>query len=460
MKNEKLTERFEEKFPALRAQTGKGAVLAAFSGGADSTALLLLLDGLRKKTPFDLWAMHVHHGLRGEEADRDELFCRSLCEERGIRYLCERVDVRAYAEKEKKSVEEAARILRYRALERAANERGACIVTAHHAGDQLETMLFRIARGCGGAGLSGIPERRGAIVRPLLCFTKDELLAFLAERGQDWVTDSTNDIDDCARNGIRHKAIPALREVCPEAEKNAASLARRLREDEEYLSSLLPEGPIDGETLASLPAPLRKRAIARTYAAYFGASAPMLESDHVEALCGLIRRRAFGKKLSLPGKVCAVFDRNGLTIRPEGRREEAHMIALHEGENPLWDGERSVYMMKERSFFEFWAKIEKIHTLFTKVEINSATMDGEPFARTCREGDRLRSGGMTHIMRKLLQEVCPDAAKRKDYPIVCDGAGVLWLPGRAPRDGSAGGTETKKEDKLYLIIGEKGHGLP
>ena len=179
-------------------------VVAALSGGADSVALLLALHTLG----YAVRACHVHHGLRGDEADRDETFCRALCDAQHIALDVRRVDAAAHAREHGLSIETAAREVRYAALEAAAG--GSVIATAHTANDNLETMLFHLARGTGAAGLAGIPPVRGSIVRPLLACTRDEVEDFLASRGQGFVVDSTNLSADYTRNQIRLTAVPAL----------------------------------------------------------------------------------------------------------------------------------------------------------------------------------------------------------------------------------------------------------
>ena len=159
-------------------------VLVALSGGADSTALLLSL----RELGYPVRAFHLNHCLRGAESDRDEAFCRRLCEKLGVELTVERVDIAAAAGDS--AVEETARRIRYARLEHAAH--GAKIAVAHNADDNLETMLFHLVRGTGAKGLTGIPPVRGRIIRPLIAVERSEIEAFLRERGQDFVTDSTN----------------------------------------------------------------------------------------------------------------------------------------------------------------------------------------------------------------------------------------------------------------------------
>ncbi|MBP5254091.1 MAG: tRNA lysidine(34) synthetase TilS [Lachnospiraceae bacterium] len=205
-------------------------VLAGVSGGADSVALLLVLQALAGELGLsEVAAVHVHHGIRGGEADRDATFVRSFCRERGVRCFLKEVDVPAYAAEARLSLEEAARILRYRAFDEARQEWMAehpgpvKTALAHHRDDQAETILFRLVRGSGLKGLSGMaPVRDGVYVRPLLPVGRAEIEAFLRDAGVPWVTDSTNACADASRNRIRLEVMPALAAVRPDAAEKIA----------------------------------------------------------------------------------------------------------------------------------------------------------------------------------------------------------------------------------------------
>ena len=212
----------------MMLETG-GNVLVALSGGADSTALLLSL----RELGYPVRAFHLNHCLRGAESDRDEAFCRRLCEKLGVELTVERVDIAAAAGDS--AVEETARRIRYARLEHAAH--GAKIAVAHNADDNLETMLFHLVRGTGAKGLTGIPPVRGRIIRPLIEVERREIEAFLRERGQDFVTDSTNADTAYTRNRLRQEVVPVLRELNPQAAQAAARLSRQLRQDETCLQS-------------------------------------------------------------------------------------------------------------------------------------------------------------------------------------------------------------------------------
>ena len=278
-----------------------GTVLCAVSGGADSVCLLHVLRRLRDELGFRLEAAHFNHCLRGEESDRDEAFVRSLCESLGVMAHFGRGDVAAFASENGLGTEDAARKLRYEFLERTADIAGAAaIATAHTADDNAETMLLNLARGAGLRGLSGIPERRGRVIRPMLGMTRSQVEAYLSENCLEHVEDSSNAEDDYARNRIRHHAVPALRSVNPEFSRAASRAAVLLRRDEEFLEGLArefvgkyPEG-LPCRELTGLPLPVSSRAL-RLVA---GVS---LSETHVAAALELAKGEGLGY-LDLPGQ--------------------------------------------------------------------------------------------------------------------------------------------------------------
>ena len=220
-------------------------VLVGFSGGPDSLGLLLALEEKQRELKLAfLAACHVHHGIRGAEADRDEAFCRSFCAARHIPYFSAYVDAPGAAEAAGESLETAARRLRYAELEARADtlERAySCpvkIATAHHAGDQAETVLFHLARGTGLAGLCGIPARRGRVIRPLLTCTREEILADLAGLNQTYCVDSTNSEEAMSRNYLRLSALPVFNRLNPSFCADLTGHAEAWRADEALLTSL------------------------------------------------------------------------------------------------------------------------------------------------------------------------------------------------------------------------------
>lgn len=452
-----MFDRFEKALEKCTCGRKPLSVLTALSGGADSTALLLLFAEMRKKKGIRVEAFHMNHGIRGAEADRDERFCRELCERLEIPLTVERVDVPAFCEKQKIGLEEGARILRYEALERVRKAKHLeFIATAHNGEDQLETLIFRLARGSGPRGLCGIPVQRGKIVRPLLSFEKKALEAFCLKAGAGYVTDSSNVEQTYARNKIRAQVVPVLKEICPGAVAAAGRLAESLREDEEFFSALLPAKNAGSEELRALAAPLLKRWLVRAYEDFCRKTDRKggVEWEHIEQLCVLVRQGKTGDALSLPGKVKATLGADKLRFSEDKCAAPEYEERLYFGKVPLGATGWCASLMKEKTFDEFWTKNIKIHSLFMKVALNSATINKNLIVRSRRAGDRIVFGGMTRQVSKLAAATCKDPEKRKRYPVVCDEEGVLWVPGYPARTDAQ---PVPGKEKVYVLIGEFGH---
>lgn len=198
-------------------------VIVALSGGADSVALMTLLSELK----YNIIALHCNFHLRGNESDRDEQFVIHLCKERGIRLYIKHFDTREYSQKKGISIEMAARELRYEWFNQMQQEMKAqCIAVAHHKDDQAETILLNLIRGTGMRGLTGIKPKRDNIVRPLLCVSRQDIEQYLKQKGQSFVTDSTNMEREATRNILRLDIIPQLKAINPRITDSLAETCR------------------------------------------------------------------------------------------------------------------------------------------------------------------------------------------------------------------------------------------
>lgn len=412
-------------------------VLAALSGGADSVSLLLVLQELG----YDVRAFHLNHCLRGAESDRDEAFCRELCEKRGIPLTVRRVDIAALSQG--KAVEETARRERYKLLEQASG--GCKIATAHTADDNLETVLFHLVRGSGAKGLSGIPPVRGRIIRPLLYAERRDIEAFLHENGQDYVTDSSNLCDDYTRNRLRHSVLPVLREINPASARAALRLGEQLRQDEETLSALAenclrqaanPDSSYDTRPFLRCSPAVRGRAL-RKAAERAGMPLRDLAQTHIEALGLLLESADPSASLDLP---------HGFTARREyerwrlGKREtapDAETLCLTVPFDGVWAGTNRVQLRK----------LEKSEVFYKTVNTFCADCGTIDFASLCvrarQTGDRLRltEKGGSRTLKKLMIDRKIPAAERSKLAVIADKNGVIAVQNigmdlsRAPQNG-------------------------
>ncbi len=419
-------------------------VLLALSGGADSVALLHLLHAWKEEYGFSLTAAHVHHGIRGEEADRDAEFCRALCEELGVELCLLKTDIPALAEKRGKGLEETAREVRYEWLASLMCERELpLLATAHHADDHLETVLFRLSRGTGLRGLSGIsparPFGKGSLVRPLLSLSREQILSLCREKGWGYVTDSTNADPDYARNRLRTQVVPVLEALFGVPQKRVLELSARLREDEEFLSvqaqAALSSARSDAgglflQSISTLPPALLRRVL-QMWAEENGFSP---EHTHTEALMRAVLEEGGHREVSLPGDRIAVLDRGRLLLLTSTTPTQDFCIPFSVGECRVPGTELviSVQKMSEKI---------KVHNLSTGLYIilpeKFVIMKTDLVWRNRLPGDRMRVHGVHRKLGKLLGERAVAPHLRDRLPLLSDKEGPLWVPFVGSRDGLA-----------------------
>jgi tRNA(Ile)-lysidine synthase len=320
--------RLEKKLSAALRRLGIGAedsIVAAVSGGADSTALLDALARLRRKEKrAAIVVAHLNHQLRGEESDGDEAFVARLAAELKLPIFIERIAVAERAREERRNLESTARQLRYDFLQRVAETSGASFVlTAHTRDDQAETVLMRLLRGAGAEGLRGIhairPLDRVKLARPLLEVSRAEVLAHCACHGLEFRTDSSNFSTDLMRNRIRHELLPGLREFNPRADEALLRAVESVAEDDDclgqwaeklLLSSLDAELQLNIGNLGEAHPALRRRVI-RAWLRRARGGLQQIDASHIAAIDRLIVEGQSGQRIDLPGGwlVLREFDR-------------------------------------------------------------------------------------------------------------------------------------------------------
>lgn len=421
-------------------------VLVALSGGADSMALLHALLLLREPLGLStVEAAHVNHGLRGEEAERDEAFVREACRRLNVPLSALRADVRTEAAARGEGLEEAGRRIRYAYFAELAAERGAVVATAHTLSDSMETILLHLARGCGLRGLRGIPASRpladgGRLIRPLLDCTRAEVEAFCAERGIAYVTDSTNAEEMYARNRIRRQAVPALETVNPGAADAFARLMKRARQDEDCLAAqaaaALAEAAFpkrrprdaaefDAARLQALPSALKARALA-AIAEKTGIVPTETQVEQMERLLET------GGALFLSKNQKIVVSQKRITILSAADSEAAGEIF---GEIPIEPGISFVFsgritMPRVLPLTEYEKEL-KIHKNLLKNALNYDKISGSVFVRPRRPGDCYHPAGrgVGKTLKKLLNEAGLPAWRRDAVPVFCDREGIVLVGG-------------------------------
>ena len=411
--------RYIEKYKLLNTNE---LFLVALSGGADSVALLLLL----KNAGFNVHAAHCNFHLRGDESDRDEAFCVELCQRLGVELHRAHFDTREYAELHKVSIEMAARELRYKWFEQLRQDIGAAgICVAHHRDDSVETVLLNLVRGTGLRGLTGIQPRNGSILRPLLCVSRAEIEAFLAEKGQKYVTDSTNLEVDVQRNIMRLEVLPLLRKLNPAVAENIQRTAENLAEAQLVLNVAI--ASINSSNILNL-SDLEKYGSSE-YLAFEWLKKYGFNGDQVRQILDADT----GKIVSSSTGYDVLKDRGRLIVEPS-----------LEPFNPMRIPEEGTYVLGCSSI-EFGGKTTENNTfrvrkkpVYVSKEPYVATLDASKVlfpltVRRVEEGDWMQPYGMKG--RKLLSDLMTDLKmtvfeKRRQLVVVDAKGAVLWLVGR------------------------------
>ncbi len=400
---------------------GGQSVLCALSGGVDSVVLLhlLLQCGVRVE------AAHVEHGIRGESSRRDCRFVQELCGKWGVPLHVIHLDVPAQAAKEGRGIEETARAMRYDFLWKTREARRLeTLATAHHLNDQAETVLMHLIRGASPVGLSGMRERDGALIRPLLPFSRAQIEQYAQENHLPHVEDETNADIAYTRNYIRHELIPCMEKLNPravEAIGRAAELARRQSDfvRQEALRAL--RSRMYGAALADvsdLHPGLRSEVIAQYLRAQGTPEFSAADIVRIESLLA----GGVGRRVSL-GKELFERDTNGVRrviMEPAG----SGRWALHSGENETPLGRFTLRT----------GKVPKNLNLGKYAQVFDADKIRAPlFVRTRRDGDRLAllGGGKRKLSDILIDKKVPRAL-RDSVPLIVMGEEILWAVGAAP----------------------------
>ena len=431
-------------------------VIVGVSGGADSMALLHALhtwpeEGLR------VFAVHVHHGLRGREADRDEALVRDYCAANDIPLEIVHADVRAFASQKRCGLEEAGRQVRYAAFEELRERYGGdYIATAHTASDAVETMLMHLVRGTGVSGLVGIPAKRGCVVRPLLSCSRQEVEDYCAAKGIPYITDSTNADTTFMRNRIRHELLPALRALNPSIDSALLRLRDSAVKDETVWQRMAEQAlvvdradnSVDCASFSQQPLSVRVRMWKRLLAQ---CGCYSFTEKHIDALeVALCANRG---TVYLPDGYFVMVSSNRIRCFDKPLEQESGTIAVP----PLpamvdFSGHKHALRVLSRDEMTVF---QNVHKKFFKFSIDCDRIQGSLYLRCRRDGDVFhpsdRRVGKT--LKKLYQELRIPVYYRDTYPLLCDDAGVLLIPGIGC-DSRACPDDSTKHFLVWLINGE------
>lgn len=461
MKNsdaEILIQQTEETLLAYCRQQGLfklgDRVIVACSGGADSMALLLFLLRRRRDFGIEVLATHVNHGIRGAAADADAAFVAEVCQRQNVELFLYDA-AREGIEIPENASEEWARGLRYGWFEHLAAQEEANIATAHTQSDQAETLLFRLARGTGLHGLSGIPPRRGYYLRPFLCLLRSQTEAYCEALRQNYVQDETNAEPRYARNRIRHQVIPALQAVNPAAERCIARLCTQMRELDSWLcgeAAALMQAAAVGEgydlaTLQSADGPILMTALHTLVAPVRDAEEKYVSLLHFLVLHG-------EGAVQLTSEITYKVKSGVLLCEKSGGAATPTL--------PPQPFQPGTFRMPGGYFMEFevvkcedFLKNEPIFKKDLNCCADYAKIQGSILLRTRQPGDSYCPPGrhLRKTIKKYYNELGLPTEERILRPLLAEGSEVIWLWGCGFAEGYAPDETTQtllvvREDKI------------
>ena len=412
-----------EKYNMIEAGS---QVIVGISGGGDSVCLLFLLSKYQKRRPFHLLGIHVNHGIRGQEALRDQEYAKKLCERLGVPFTVYTYSVPAIAQQEKRSLEEAGRMVRRRAFEEKAASLGkkAVIALAHHENDNAETVLHNLIRGTKAAGMGGIRPIQEigegvAYIRPLLKVTREEIETYLRQQKIPWMTDSTNQELEYTRNRIRHRIIPEMEKINPKAVSHIAQAADTFQAIEEYLTGQADmlyreyvEQRENGYWIRKelfLEKELMQSYVIRMVLEQAADKKQDLTAFHVESILSLGKGRT-GASVSLPGGVLASQVYGDLYVRlPDS------------GEAPLKELELEIFPWENQQI------LEKTYTKWFDYDKIKSSLE----IRHRKPGDFLTitdTGGRKKIKDYFIDCKIP-REEREKLTLLAEGSHILWVVG-------------------------------
>lgn len=433
------------------------AVVVGISGGPDSIFLLKLLLIIQNIFNLKIYAAHINHKLRGKEADDDEEFVNEFCKKNKIECVIESRDIKKIAQETKRSIEETARLERYKFFNEVLQKfKANKIATGHTLNDNAETMIFNLIRGSGVSGLRGIPVKRDNIIRPLLGLTKDEIIDFLKEEKIPFRVDSSNLDEDFTRNFIRNKVIPLLLELNPSLYETLSITSDLLRLLEKYIQveetkfeklfvskkgdkllRIKIEENVDYKNYLMMD--LIRKKINSIFNIHIG-------YEITKEIVNLVKQEK-GTTIQISEKILALKESNSILILVEPEFEEVNISITYDSKLQKYYG----------SYFEF--KISSAPVKEAKISDNPLVefFDADKIKhklvlRNWKPGDKFIPLGMKYS--KKVSDILTDAKIpsifRKQILVLCDGPEIVWLVGVRLSEKYKVSKETKKVIKARI----------
>lgn len=416
------------------------------SGGADSVCLVHFLSknkdslGIKK-----LKAIHIHHGIRGDEADRDSEFVKNFCEQNNIEFICFKADVPAEADKTGESLEECARRIRYNFFEQSGCDK---IATAHNLNDNMETFLFNLSRGTSLFGLCGIPYVRDNYIRPLLDCTRAEIEDYVKENNLQYVVDSTNFCDDYTRNKIRHNILPQLFEINPAFDKAFSKCNESLRISKDYISQtaekLVEKSECDGfydcSVFENCHSALKYQAVSLILKKQ---NAKNISREHIAAVMGIMEKSG---KVNIAGHITANVQRKKLFFGEYPKTEyfEKGIELIDQTiETPVGEYQFRIILNKD---------LQNLNKSDMDKIIDCDKISNGVLMRNRREGDSIKLAHRPNkTLKKLFNEKKTSVFDREKMLIISDDMGIIWTEFFGTAERCRADKNTKKAVKIIKV---------
>ncbi len=443
----------------LNLLSGAKKVLIGLSGGADSIFALHFFLKYKKKYKIDVAAIHVNHNLRNEESDHDEEFCKNICQKLEVELFSSIIDVKTFAKKNKYSLEEAARILRYKEYEKYCElSNSDIVITAHNNDDNTETVLLNIVNGAGIKGVSGIPPKRGKFIRPFLCVSKKDIISYLKTGEIKFVEDSSNKNLDFDRNFLRQKIVPELKEnLNPSLDKVILTSSEVFRNQnkiiEFFIADLLNKVVVKNGTkliiniseLVNYPEEILGEILKKIFENYLFAD---YNFSQFKKLSYLIKSQV-GTSQDIGKNLIAVKERNEIIIVPNYESKKTN-IEVEIGKKISLG--TSDFLIEEVNNLPLkFNKSGKIEYISGDKIISKLTI------RNWKEGDKIQLLGMsgTKKVSDVLTDLKIPTKERKEQLVLVNNKEIIWLIGKRISEKYKITTTTKRKLKICLDLKKK-----
>ncbi|WP_226683712.1 tRNA lysidine(34) synthetase TilS [Sutcliffiella horikoshii] len=432
---------FIGKYDLLPANS---TVVVGVSGGADSMGLLHYLDSIKETKRLKLVVAHVDHMFRGAESEEDMKFVKQQCKERRLLFEAEQIDVSAYQNEKKLTVQVAARECRYGFYEKVMKKYGADVLAlGHHADDQVETILMRLGRGSSMTGYAGILPKRtfgdGVIVRPFLTVSKSEIMEYLTSHEVPFRHDPSNDKDAYRRNRLRHHILPILKEEFPGLHQRFQAFSEQVQESEQYIGALMEKEWIDvikrkendrvvldRKPLLFMAKPLQRRGIQLILNyLYNNEIPPSLSSIHIDNLLSLLESEHPSGRLHFPNGLQVIKSYNECTLTfNKDECDKAYKRMLEVPGNVKLPTD---FMITS----EIWTQDKPRDVKKNQAVIDLSKVVLPLYARTRNDGDRIKlkgTNGSKKIKSIFIEGKIP-LHNRDTWPLIVDANNeILWMP--------------------------------